>query len=104
VIGAEERKKDRGTKLTIVSCKIGDPPVLWSAVRRLPDGAVAADEGGGEDSVSFILKARDPSTYYLHIVTFRGERLDWDRCTYRDVAEAQLLRWKASDWWPRDWH
>ncbi len=51
------------------------PPVPWVAAHRLPDGALTADEGGGGDSVSFILQAKEPTCYYLFTFGFRTR--DW---------------------------
>jgi hypothetical protein len=85
------------------SLTLGDPPTLWSGLFRLPDGAVAADEGEGGERASFILRAKDPTCYYLFTFGFQDARLDWERSTMRDVKDAELRRWKASDWWPKDW-
>jgi hypothetical protein len=86
---------------TKVSMKIGDPPVLWSAIRRLPDGAVAADEGGGANSVCFILCPKDEKSY--HYITYKFQGADIEDSAIHDAKGAQLRRWKASDWWPKEW-
>lgn len=85
------------------STRIGEPPVLWSAVRRLPDGALAADEGGAGDVISFIARSADGGEYYRFTFAFRDGLLDFRRSSMADVKGAQLRRWKASDWWPKEW-
>ena len=88
---------------TTGAIQIGDPPVLWSAVCRVPDGAVAQDERQTGDAVSFILRARDQSSHYRFTFAFRGASLDWARSSIRSVAEPQLRSWEASAWWPKGW-
>ena len=83
------------------SMSMGDPPILWSAVRRLPDGAVTADDGRGKDSVSFILRPKDLTHYVRVTFVFRGANPE--RNASHDVEDAQLRRWKASAWWPKEW-
>jgi hypothetical protein len=78
-----------------------NPPVPWAAAFRLPDGAVMADEGGGGDTVSYLLIPQDDKRYHYLAFTFRG--LDFEVAAIRDVKDAQLRRWKASDWWPKEW-
>ncbi len=83
------------------SITVGDPPILWSAVFRLPDGAVNADEAGGRDSVGFLLRPEAQAGYIRVAFVFQGARIE--RMTAYDVTDAQLRRWKASAWWPKEW-
>ncbi len=76
------------------------PPVPWAAAYQLPDGAVTADEGGGGDNVCFLLRPQDDKRY--HYLTFRFRGLDLEELAVHDVKDAQLRRWKASDWWPKE--
>lgn len=76
------------------------PPVPWAAAHRLPDGAVTPDEGGGGDSVSFLLDPRDGKSYHYLTYKFRGR--DLEMSWIRDVKDAQLRRWRASSWWPSE--
>jgi hypothetical protein len=85
------------------SVQIGKPSVLWSAVRRLPDGALAVDGGGAGDVVSFIARSADAREYYRFTFAFRDGLLDFGRSSTADVKDAQLRRWQASDWWPKEW-
>ena len=77
------------------------PPVPWAAAHRLPDGALTADEGGGGDGVGFLFRPKDEKSYYYMTCTFRGPHLE--QGAIHDVEDAQLRRWKASTWWPKDW-
>ncbi len=79
-----------------------EPPVPWAAAFRLPDGAVTADEGGGGGSVSFLFVPRDGKNYHVLNCRFRGAVFE-DDSSIRDAKDAQLRRWKASDWWPTEW-
>ncbi len=76
------------------------PPIPWAAARRLPDGAVTPDEGGGGDSVSFLMEPRDGKSYHYLTYRFRGQVPEefWIRA----VKDDQLRRWRASSWWPRE--
>ncbi len=75
-----------------------NPPIPWAAAYRLPDGVVTADEGEAEESANFILKVKDQPKYCRLAIEFRGA----PRFVTRFVTDAQLRRWKASDWWPKD--
>lgn len=76
------------------------PPVPWAAAHRLPDGAVTPDEGGGGDSVSFLMEPRDGKSYHYLTYKFRGR--DLEMSWIRDVKDDQLRRWRASSWWPQE--
>jgi hypothetical protein len=98
-----ERVMPRAILKVRTSLTIGDPPTHWSGLFRLPDDAVAADEGGVGDRASFVRRAKEPTCYYLFTFGFQDARLNWERSTMRDVKDAELRRWKASTWWPKDW-
>ncbi len=79
---------------TRTSLRIGKPPILWSAVLRLPDEAVTADEGGGGESVSFLLRPKDRADHVRLTFVFRGATLE--RSATYDVTDAQLRRWRRT--------
>jgi hypothetical protein len=83
------------------SMAIGNPPILWAGVHRLPDGSIGVEEVGDRRSVSFVLKARDQPSYYRITYSFQGAKLA-ETATH-DVTDAEHRRWKASASWPKGW-
>ena len=79
---------------TRMSLRIGKPTILWSAVLRLPDEAVTADEGGGGESVSFLLRPKDRADWVRLTSVCRGATVE--RSASYDATDAQLRRWRAS--------